>query len=194
MCWILSFTHFIFLNLFIYLFGDITLQYGDGFLHTSTWIGQRYTHVSPPAPTPPQPSRLSQALALGALLHAYNLHWPSILCMVMCMLQCYFLKKSIFNMILKKWKQRWLKPAVTREKIRWEMCCVKRGCSADYTSLPWPFLATCLSGVGWPLDPIPGWPRDVSWGPAGSELQSITVVLHTEGLSTGLHLSVKFWN
>ena len=36
----------------------------------------------------------SRALALGALLHALNLHWSSVLQMVIHMFQCYSLKSS----------------------------------------------------------------------------------------------------
>ena len=42
----------------------ISLQYCDGFCHTSTWIGHRYTCVPPswipfPPPSPPYPAGLS---------------------------------------------------------------------------------------------------------------------------------------
>ena len=57
-------------------------------------------HV-PPDPEPlshlppyPIPLGCPRALALGALLHALNLHWPSVLHMVMYMFQCYSLKSS----------------------------------------------------------------------------------------------------
>ena len=45
---------------------------------------------------PPHPIPLGcpRAPALGALLHAYNLHWSSILNVVIYMFQCYFLKSS----------------------------------------------------------------------------------------------------
>ena len=71
----------------------------DGFCHTSTWIGHRYTC----APSSGTPSHLPsyhillgcpRALALLALLHALNLHWPSILHTVIYMFQCYSLKSS----------------------------------------------------------------------------------------------------
>ena len=57
-------------------------------------------HVCPqPEPSshlPPYPILLgcSRALALSALLHASNLHWSSVLHMVIYMFQCYFLKSS----------------------------------------------------------------------------------------------------
>ena len=55
-------------------------------------------HMCPPhLEAPNLPSRLippgrPRAPALGALLHASNLHWPSILRMVTYMFQCYYLK------------------------------------------------------------------------------------------------------
>ena len=78
----------------------ITLQYCDGFCHTSTWIGHRYTcipHILNPTPTSlptPIPLGCLRAPALGVLLHASNLHWSSILHIVMYMFQCYSLKSS----------------------------------------------------------------------------------------------------
>ena len=55
-------------------------------------------HVIPilnPLPTspPPHPSGLSQSNGF-ALLHVFNLHWSSILLMVIHMFQCYSLKSS----------------------------------------------------------------------------------------------------
>ena len=47
-----------------------------------------------PPPSTSYPSRLFRAPALGALLHASNSHWLSILHMVMYMFQCYSLKSS----------------------------------------------------------------------------------------------------
>jgi len=67
-----------------------TLQYWGGFCHTPTWISHGYTCVTPPLPPPfpPQPSGLSQSTSfLGVLLHALNLHWSSILGMVIYMFQ-----------------------------------------------------------------------------------------------------------
>ena len=52
-----------------------------------------------PSPSPPYPSGLSQALALGALLHALNWHWSSSLQMVMYMFQCYSLKSSLPHLL-----------------------------------------------------------------------------------------------
>ena len=72
----------------------ITLQYCDGFHHTPTWIGHSYTRVPPSWNPHPIPLGCSIALALGARLHALNLHWSSVLHMVMSMFQHYSLKSS----------------------------------------------------------------------------------------------------
>ena len=74
----------------------ITLQYCGGFCHTSSWITHGCTcvpHPEPPSHLPPYPIPLGcpRALALGALLHALNLRWSSILHMVIYMFQCYSL-------------------------------------------------------------------------------------------------------
>ena len=65
----------------------ITLQYCGGFCRTSTWISHRCTRVPPswtPLHLPPHPIPLgcTRAPVWGALLHASNLHWSSILHMV----------------------------------------------------------------------------------------------------------------
>ena len=57
------------------------------------------THLhesEPPYHLPPHPIPLGcpRALALGALLHAWNLYWSSILHMVMYMFQYHSLKSS----------------------------------------------------------------------------------------------------
>ena len=46
-----------------------------------------------PPPFPPHPSGLSQSNGF-ALLHVFNLHWSSILHMIICMFKCYSLKSS----------------------------------------------------------------------------------------------------
>ena len=69
----------------------LTLQYCDGFCHTLTWISHRCTCVLNPLPTP-FPLSCPRAPALNALLHALNLHWSSILHMVIYMFQSYYLK------------------------------------------------------------------------------------------------------
>ena len=58
---------------FIFNWRIVTLQYGDGFYHTSTWIGHRHTHVPsllnlPPTSLPiPPPLGRHRAPALGSL-------------------------------------------------------------------------------------------------------------------------------
>ena len=68
---------------FIYFnWKKIILQYCGGFCHTSIWITLGCTCV--PASWTPHltPLGCPRALALSALLHASNLHWPAILRMV----------------------------------------------------------------------------------------------------------------
>ena len=77
----------------------ITLQYCDGFCHTSTWISHEQACVPPswtPSQIPPHPIPLgcARSPALGALLLASNLHWSFILHVVIYMFQCYSLKSS----------------------------------------------------------------------------------------------------
>ena len=78
----------------------ISLQHCDDFSHnqheSATGI-----HLSHPILNPPPTSLLTlflcgcpRAPALSALLHASNLHWSSILHMVMYMFQCYCPKSS----------------------------------------------------------------------------------------------------
>ena len=104
--WQQSFFLFCFLNNFYFLklinfsWRISTLQYCDGFCHTSAWIGLRYTCVPPhpeppPPPSPRCPSELSQSTGFGALLHALNLHWLSVFHMVMYMFQCCSLSQII---------------------------------------------------------------------------------------------------
>ena len=63
-------------------------------------IDMNHAHVSPhpepPSPLPPHPILVGcpGAPALSALLHASNLHWSSVLHMVIYMLQCCSLKSS----------------------------------------------------------------------------------------------------
>ena len=62
----------------------ITLQYCGGFCHTSAWMSHGWTCVPHPEPLsclPPHPipQGYPRAPALGALPHASNLHWSSIL-------------------------------------------------------------------------------------------------------------------
>ena len=53
-------------------------------------------HTEPPSHLPPYPIPLGcpRAPALDALLYVLNLHWSSILHMVMYMFQCYSIKSS----------------------------------------------------------------------------------------------------
>ena len=74
----------------------ITLQYCDGFCHTSTWISHGCTYVphpESPSHLPPHPIPLGcpRAPALSALLYASNLHWSSIFSSVAqsCPTLCY---------------------------------------------------------------------------------------------------------
>ena len=78
----------------------ITLQFCDGFCHTSTWISHGYKCVPlswNPSHLPPHPIHLgcARAPALRPLFHASNLHWSSILHMVTYMFQWYSLKSSL---------------------------------------------------------------------------------------------------
>ena len=73
---------------------------------TSLWLfchinmNQPQVYMCPPSWTPlpvlshPIPLGCPRAPALGALRHASNLHWSSVLHMVMYMFQCYSLKSS----------------------------------------------------------------------------------------------------
>ena len=78
-----------FKNYFIYFnWRLITVQYCGGFCHASTWISHGCTCVllswTTPTHISPHPITLGcpRALTLSALLHASNLHWSSMLCMV----------------------------------------------------------------------------------------------------------------
>ena len=79
----------------------ISSQCCDGFWHTSIWIGHRSTRPESSSNLPPHPIPLDcpRAPALGALLHASNLHWPSVLYMVMYMFQCYSLNSPHPNLL-----------------------------------------------------------------------------------------------
>ena len=64
-------------------------------------MNQLQVHMCPPHPEPTShlpphsiPLGCPRAPALSALLHASNLHWPSILHVVIYMFQCYSLKSS----------------------------------------------------------------------------------------------------
>ena len=95
------FSMYLLLKLILIYFNwrTITLQYCNGFCHTSTWIGHGYICVLHPElpshiPSHTIPLGCPRALALGSLFHALNLYWSFILQKVMCMFQCYSLKSS----------------------------------------------------------------------------------------------------
>ena len=73
------------------------------FCHTSTWIshGCICDHPEPLSYLPPHPipTGCPRAPALGALLHALNLHWSSILHMLRYMFQCYSLILSHLHLL-----------------------------------------------------------------------------------------------
>ena len=64
--------------------------------HESATGTHVFPHPEPPSHLPPHPIPLAypRAPALSSLLHASNLHWPSVLRMVIYMFQCYPLKLS----------------------------------------------------------------------------------------------------
>ena len=72
----------------------ITLQYCGGFCHTLTWISHGCTFVPPSWTHPPTPLSCPRVPALSVLLHASNLHWLSVLHMVIHKFKCYSLKSS----------------------------------------------------------------------------------------------------
>ena len=79
---------FIFLNVFIFNWRIIALQYYIGFYQISTWISHRFTQVPShlnilPPPSPSHPSRLLLSPGLCSLSHTACSHWLSILHMVM---------------------------------------------------------------------------------------------------------------
>ena len=79
--------------------GIITLQYYDGFAihrHESATGAHVSLHPEPPSHLPPHsiPLGCPKAPGLSALLHALNLHWSSVLHMVIYMFECYSLKSS----------------------------------------------------------------------------------------------------
>ena len=73
-----------------------TLQYCDGSLPyiNTNWpqVCMHLPHAEPPSHLPPHhiPLCCPRVSALGALLHASNLHWSFNLHMVIYMFQCYF--------------------------------------------------------------------------------------------------------
>ena len=87
-----------FLKLINFNWRLITLQHCGGFCHTSTWISHGYTCVPPswtPATSLSTPSRwVVPEDQLCALLHALNLHWSSVLHMIIYMFQSFSLISS----------------------------------------------------------------------------------------------------
>ena len=73
------------LNLFIFSWRIIALQYCVGFCQTSTWFSHRFTYVPFLLKLPPQPTHLGCFNAL-VWSHIANSHWLSVLHMVMYML------------------------------------------------------------------------------------------------------------
>ena len=64
--------------------------------HESAAVIRVSSPPEPPSHLPPDPIPLGYpgAPALGALLHALNLHWSSVLHVAMYMFHCYSLKSS----------------------------------------------------------------------------------------------------
>ena len=75
------------LNLLMFNWRTIALQYCDGFCHISTWISHRYVYVlyvcplrlERPSHLPPHPTPLDchRAPDLSSLSHTANFHWLS---------------------------------------------------------------------------------------------------------------------
>ena len=87
-CWLSIFFSFL-LNLFIFNWRIIALQYYIGFYQISTWISHRFAYVtshlkSLPPPSPSYPYRLLPSPGWFEFLESYACsHWLSILHMVM---------------------------------------------------------------------------------------------------------------
>ena len=96
----LAYGFLFFLKMYLFVLIGRWLQYCDGFCHTSTWIGHRYTWLPSPfeAPRhlPPHPIHpgCGRALALDSLQPTSNYYWISILHMIVSMFQRYPLKSS----------------------------------------------------------------------------------------------------
>ena len=88
--------HRAFKNFLIFNWRIIALQHCVGLCYTSSCISQSCTYVPsllnlPPTSTPSHSSRLSQSPRLSSLSHTANSHGLSILHMVACIFQYYFL-------------------------------------------------------------------------------------------------------
>ena len=90
---LLPFKNFIYFNWRIFTILWWFLPYVN---MSQPWVYMCPDHPEPASHLPLHPIPLScpRELALGALLHALNLHWPSILHVVMYMFQCYSLKSA----------------------------------------------------------------------------------------------------
>ena len=66
----------------------INMNHPQVYMYSPRPIPEPFSHL------PPHPILLGcpRVLALGALLHALNSHWSSVLHMIMYMFQCYFIK------------------------------------------------------------------------------------------------------
>ena len=96
------------------------------------------THPEPPShlPSHPIPLGCPRALVLSTQRHAFKLHWPSILHMVMYMFQCYSLKSSDLKHFCRPLQSSWgldIIPVVLFKK-KWilpapwiPVWCLKRG-------------------------------------------------------------------
>ena len=83
------------INLF-YLEDNYNIAVGFAMHQHESPVGARAPRPEPPSPLPPHPipQGCSGAPALGALLHALDLHRSSVLCTVMHMFQSYSIKSS----------------------------------------------------------------------------------------------------
>ena len=119
-----------------------TLQYCDGFCHTSIWIGHGDTcvspHPEPPSHLPPHPMAPDghRAWVLGALRHASNSHRLSVLQMVACMFQGYSLTSSHPRLLP-------LSPRVCSLRLRLLYCQAAVLNAASSLSWTW-WLHTCV--------------------------------------------------
>jgi len=96
-----SFIFYFFLSFFKFFlkFYFLTLQYGIGFCHISTWIHHRYTHVPHPEHSsllPPRTIPLGRpsAPAPSIQYRASNLDWQLVSYMVLYIFQCHSPKSS----------------------------------------------------------------------------------------------------
>ena len=88
-------------NLFIFYWRKVVLQYCVGFCQTATWIIYRCIYVPSFLNFCPMshPFRLSQSTGLSSLHHIANPQWLYILYMVMYMFQCYTFNLSLLSFL-----------------------------------------------------------------------------------------------